>query len=168
MNRRSFIANSAAALGTAAFNAAASPNDTVRIAAVGLRGRGKSHLQAWTSLPNVDLVAICDIDDAVLAPAGKFVESERGKAPAVYKDLRKLLEDKSIDAISIATPNHQHTMQTIWAMDAGKDVYVEKPCSHDMFEAQQIVAATRKYNKIVQMGSQSRSDSALIEAVQKM
>ncbi len=168
MNRRSFLVNSATALGATAFSASASPNDTVRIACVGLRSRGKSHLQAYTSLPNVDLVAICDVDDSVLATASKFVEGKRGQKPVGYTDLRKLLEDKSIDAISIATPNHLHTMQTIWACQAGKDVYVEKPCSHDMFEAKQIVAAARKYDRIVQQGSQSRSNTALIEAVQKM
>jgi predicted dehydrogenase len=160
--------NSAAALGTTALSAAASANDTIRIAVVGLRGRGKSHLQAFTSLPKVDLVAICDIDDSVLDTASKFVTEKRGTAPAVHKDLRKLLEDKSIDAISIATPNHQHTMQTIWACQAGKDVYVEKPCSHNMWEAKQVVAAARKYDRIVQQGSQSRSNLALQEAVQKM
>jgi len=168
MNRRSFIVNSAAALGASALSAATSPNNTVRIAVVGMHGRGKSHLQAFTSLPNVDLVAICDIDDAVLVAASKFVTEKRGTAPTPYKDLRKLLEDKSIDAISIATPNHQHTLQTVWACQAGKDVYVEKPCSHDMFEAKQIVAAARKYDRIVQQGSQSRSNLALQEAVQKM
>jgi predicted dehydrogenase len=160
--------NSAAALGTSAFSAVASPSDTVRIACVGLNGRGKSHMSAFTSLPNVDLVALCDVDDAVLAKATKFVTEKRGAAPATYKDLRKLLEDKSIDAISVATPNHQHTLQTIWACEAGKDVYVEKPCSHDMYEAKQIVGAARKYNRIVQQGSQSRSNLALQEAVQKM
>ncbi|MDQ1473896.1 MAG: hypothetical protein QOJ99_5376 [Bryobacterales bacterium] len=169
MDRRHFLMNSAAALGTTALSAATTgANDTIRIATVGLRGRGKSHLQAFTSLPKVDLVAICDIDDSVLATASKFVTEKRGSAPAVYKDLRKLLEDKSIDAISIATPNHQHTMQTIWACQAGKDVYVEKPCSHDMWEAKQVVAAARKYDRIVQQGSQSRSNLALQEAVQKM
>jgi predicted dehydrogenase len=168
MNRRSFLVNSAAALGTSALSAVASPNDTIRIATVGLRSRGKSHMQAFTSLPKVDLVALCDVDDAVLRQASAFVESKRGKAPATYTDLRKLLEDKSIDAISIASPNHQHTIQAIWAMQAGKDVYVEKPCSHNMFEARQIVAAARKYNRIVQMGSQSRSNTALQEAMQKM
>ena len=160
--------NSAAALGSSALAAAASPNDTIRIAVVGMNGRGKSHLQAFTSLPKVDLVAVCDIDDAVLAKGAKFVEEKRGKAPATYKDLRKLLEDKSIDAISIATPNHLHTLQTVWACQAGKDVYVEKPCSHDMWEAKQVVGAARKYDRIVQQGSQSRSNLALQEAVQKM
>ncbi len=168
MNRRHFLMNSAAALGSSALAAAASPNDTIRIAVVGMNGRGKSHLQAFTSLPKVDLVAVCDIDDAVLAKGAKFVEEKRGKAPATYKDLRKLLEDKSIDAISIATPNHLHTLQTVWACQAGKDVYVEKPCSHDMWEAKQVVGAARKYDRIVQQGSQSRSNLALQEAVQKM
>jgi predicted dehydrogenase len=158
---------SAAAMGTA-LSATKSPNDTVRMACVGLRGRGKSHLQAFTTLPNVDLVALCDVDQSVLDKASSFVESKRQKAPTGYTDLRKLLEDKSIDAISIATPNHQHTLQTIWACQAGKDVYVEKPCSHNMFEARQIVAAARKYDRIVQQGSQSRSSVALQEAVQKM
>ncbi len=160
--------NSAAALGTTALSASAAASDTIRIAVVGMNGRGKSHLQAYTSLKGVDLVAVCDIDDAVLAKGSKFVEGKRGKAPTAYKDLRKLLEDKSIDAISIATPNHQHTLQTVWACQAGKDVYVEKPCSHDMWEARQIVGAARKYDRIVQQGSQSRSNVALQEAVQKM
>ena len=83
--------NSAAALGTTALSAVASPNDTVRIACVGLNGRGKSHMQAFTSLPNVDLVALCDVDDAVMAKASKFVTEKRGKAPVAYSDLRKLL-----------------------------------------------------------------------------
>jgi predicted dehydrogenase len=169
MDRRSFIVNSAvAAASTSIARAAKSANDTIRIASVGLHGRGKSHIAAFTQLQNVELVALCDVDQSVLDGAIKSVESKTGKKPVGYTDLRKLLEDKSIDAISIATPNHQHTLQAIWAMQAGKDVYVEKPCSHDMFEAKQIVAAARKYDKIVQQGSQSRSDLALIEGVQKM
>ena len=90
------------------------------------------------------------------------------KTPATYVDFRKLLDDKTIDAISIATPNHWHTLQTIWACQAGKDVYVEKPCSHNVFESQQIVAAARKYDRMVQQGSQSRSSPALQEAVQRL
>ncbi len=173
MNRRSFIVNSATTLGATAlsataFSAAASPSDTVRVALVGCGGRGRSHMQAWTSLSDVDLVAVCDVDDAHLATATKFIEGKGKAKPATYTDLRKLLEDKSIDAISIATPNHQHTLQTVWACQAGKDVYVEKPCSHDMFEAKQIVGAARKYDRIVQQGSQSRSNVALQEAVQSM
>ncbi len=167
MNRRYFLMSSAAAAATT-MRAAKSPNETVRVACVGLRGRGKSHIAAYTTLPNVDLVAMCDVDDSVLNGAVRDVEKKGKPAPTKYTDLRKLLEDKSIDMISIATPNHQHTLQTIWALQAGKDVYVEKPCSHNMFEAQQIVAATRKYDRMVQQGSQSRSAVALREAVQKM
>jgi predicted dehydrogenase len=95
-------------------------------------------------MPNVEIAALCDIDEAILNAQAAAIEKAKGKRPAVYTDLRKLLEDKSIDAVSIATPNHSHTLQTIWACQAGKDVYVEKPCSHDMFEARQIVAAARK------------------------
>src|SRR5207244_3176103 len=167
MNRRYFFMTSAAALGQAA-RTMASPSDTVRIACVGLRGRGKSHISAYTSLPNVDLVALCDVDQSVLNSRLKDVESKGKKRPAGYTDLRKLLEDKSIDAISIATPNHLHTLQTIWGCQAGKDVYVEKPCTHNMFEVRQIVAAARKHDRIVQQGSQSRSSVALQDAVQKM
>src|SRR4051812_4256676 len=116
MERRTFLVNSAVAAASASVVKAASANDTIRIATVGLRGRGKSHIDAFTKMQNVELVALCDIDESVLSAAAKSVETKTGKAPAVYKDLRKLLEDKSIDAISIATPNHQHTMQTIWAM----------------------------------------------------
>src|SRR2546430_5615594 len=167
MNRRHFLMSSAAAVGSAMAAPTKSPNDTVRIACVGLRGRGKSHLKAFTTLPNVDLVALCDVDQSVLNEASKFVESKRQKAPAAFTDLRKLLEDKPIDAISIATPNHQHTLQTVWACQAGKDVYVEKPCSHDMFEAKQVVGATRHYDRVVQQGTQQRSAIGR-EAVRQM
>ena len=167
MNRRNFLMTSAGVL-AAARSARSTPNDTVRIACVGLRGRGKDHINGFGKLPNVEIAALCDVDASVLDKATGQVEGITQKRPKGYSDLRKLLEDKSIDAISIATPNHSHTLQTIWALQAGKDVYVEKPCSHNMFEAKQIVAATRKYNKIVQMGSQSRSSKALQEAVQSM
>jgi predicted dehydrogenase len=168
MNRRHFLVTSAAAMGTAAFAAPKSPNDTVRVACVGLRGRGQDHLHGYANLPNVDIVAVCDIDQTVLNKAVQNVSAKRQKAPDAYTDFRKLLDDKSIDVVSIATPNHWHTLQTVWACQAGKDVYVEKPCSHDMFEARQIVAAARKYDRLVQQGSQSRSAVALQEAVQKM
>jgi predicted dehydrogenase len=157
--------SSAALAGTALRTARASANDTVRIACVGLRGRGGNHLDAYSKLPNVEIAALVDIDESVLAKRTKQLEADGKKKPATYSDLRKLLDDKSIDAISIATPNHHHTLQTIWACQAGKDVYVEKPCSHNMFEARQIVAAAQKHNRVVQHGSQSRSSTALQEAV---
>jgi predicted dehydrogenase len=159
--------SSAAVLGGAQ-SVFSSPNDTVRVAITGLRGRGRDHIDAFAKLPNVEIAALCDIDESILTRAAGNVERRTQKRPAVYSDLRKLLEDKSIDAIAIATPDHSHTLQTIWSCQAGKDVYVEKPCSHNMFEARQIVAAARKYNRIVEQGSQSRSSPALQEAVQKM
>ena len=168
MNRRHFLMGTAAAAGAFSGSALASPNDTVRIACVGVRGQGNSHLEEYGKMHNVEIAAICDIDESVLNKRLKQVEDKSGKRPASYTDIRKLLEDKSIDAISIATPNHNHTLQTIWACQAGKDVYVEKPCSHDVFESKQIVAAARKYNKLVQHGTNSRSGPALRESVDKI
>src|SRR2546425_3764424 len=171
MNRRHFLmasASTAAAAGSR-LRAATGANETVRVAVVGFHGRGKDHIKGWTSLPNVEIAALCDVDEAVLQNGSDMVEKLAKKKPTGYTDLRKLLEDKSIDAISIATPNHQHTLQTIWACQAGKDVYVEKPCSHNMFEAKKCVQAARKYNRIVQHGTQSRSnaDAASLAAIVK-
>ena len=167
MNRRNFLMTSAVAA-SAAPGLKSSPNDTVRVACVGVRGRGVDHIKSYSKLNNVEIVAFCDVDENILNTRLEEYEQTGKKRPASFTDLRKLLEDKNIDAISIATPNHNHTLQTIWACQAGKDVYVEKPCSHNMFEAKQIVAAARKYDRIVQQGSQSRSSPALQQAVEKM
>jgi len=159
--------SSAAALG-AASSVFGSPNDTVRVACIGIGGRSKDHINSYSKLENVEIAAICDPDDSHIAN-GLGQISKLGKPePKTYKDIRKLLENKDIDAISISSPNHWHTLMAIWAMQAGKDVYVEKPCSHNIFEAKQIVAAARKYDKIVQQGSQIRSSKAVQEAVQSM
>ena len=166
MQRRHFLLGSAAAA-IARRTVLASPNDTVRVACVGVRSQGHEHLRRYAKMPNVQIAAICDIDESILDARVGEVEKLGQKRPAAYTDVRKLLEDKSIDAISIATPNHHHTLQTIWACQAGKDVYVEKPCAHDMFEARQISVVMEKYNRIVQHGTNSRSGIAR-EAVQKM
>jgi predicted dehydrogenase len=168
MNRRHFLMSTAVMAGGAAVRGLASPNDTVRIGVVGCGGRGSSHVAAWPGLHNVEIVALCDVDESHIAEKLKTLESKGLKKPATFVDMRKMLEDKSIDAISIASPNHWHTLQTIWACQAGKDVYVEKPCSHNVFESQQIVAAARKYDRIVQQGSQSRSSPALREGVKRL
>jgi len=169
MNRRYFLMSSVAATGAAIRSSAlASPNDTIRIACIGLRGRGTAHLQAYPRIPNVEVAALCDIDESILAKRLDEFGKKNGKRPATFTDVRKVLEDKSIDAISIATPNHSHTLQTIWGCQAGKDVYVEKPCSHNIFEAQQIVAAARKYNRMVAHGTGARSSVATREAAQKL
>ncbi|HEU0140584.1 MAG TPA: Gfo/Idh/MocA family oxidoreductase [Bryobacteraceae bacterium] len=166
MNRRYFLASSAA--GALAMNSAASPNDTVRIAIVGLRGQGGSHVKVYSAMRNVEIAALVDIDESILSKRVAELEGMGKKKPATYADIRKVLEDKNIDAVSIATPNHSHTLQTIWSCQAGKHVYVEKPCSHNIFESRQIVAAAKKYNRLVQHGTNSRSGVALREAVQHL
>src|SRR5579872_1873691 len=167
MDRRHFLMSSAAALG-AASSVFGSPNDTVRVACIGIGGRSKDHIKSYSNLANVEIVAICDPDDSHIANGLDQIQKLNKPKPQTYKDIRKLLEDKNIDAISIASPNHWHTLMTIWACQAGKDVYVEKPCSHNIFESKQIVAAARKYNRMVQQGSQIRSSVGVQEAVQKM
>jgi predicted dehydrogenase len=160
---------SSAALGaTFVSSAKAAPSDRVRVAVVGVRGQGGSHIRAYSGMPNVEIAALCDIDENVLDNRLAEVEKRTGKKPERYFDLRKLLENKDIDAISIATPNHNHTLQTIWGLQAGKHVYCEKPCSHNIFECKQIVAAARKYGKVVQHGVNARSSGGPMEAVQKM
>lgn len=169
MERRYFLMSSAAAASALARRARASVNDRIRVACVGVRGQGRSHIHAYAKMQGVEIAALCDIDETVLDQRLADVEKLGQKRPARFVDYRKLLEDKSIDAVSIATPNHHHTLQTIWALQAGKHVYVEKPCSHNMFEARQIVLAARKYPKLmVQHGVNARSSPALIEAVQKL
>ena len=169
MNRRHFVMSSAIAAGSAfAPKAFAGPNDRVRVACVGVRGQGKSHIGAYSKMNNVEIAAVCDIDESILNARLGEIEKTSGKRPVGYTDLRKLLEDKSIDAVSIATPNHLHALQTIWACQAGKHVYVEKPASHNIFESKQIVAAARKYDRLVQNGVNARSSAGVREAVQKL
>jgi predicted dehydrogenase len=122
-------------------------------------------LQAYAKMPNVEIAAICDVDESILEQRLNDTEKMTKKRPAGFTDLRKVLEDKTIDAISIATPNHNHAMQAIWGCQAGKDVYVEKPCAYNIFEAKQLLAAAKKYNRMVQHGTNGRSSTAMQEAV---
>jgi len=173
LNRRAFLKESTGSLAvlTSASPAVrkglakASPNDTVRIGVVGIRSRGKSHYRNYGALPNVSVAAVCDIDEKLLSEAASEIEGLSGRKPSTYVDFRKLLEDSSIDAVSIATPDHWHALQTIWACQAGKDVYVEKPMSWCVEEGKKAVEAARKYNRIVQVGAQYRSNSMVQEAV---
>ncbi len=167
MTRRYFLMCSAAG-GAAGARALASANDTIRVACVGVRSQGAAHIQAYAGMRNVEVAALCDVDESVLDQRLRDLESLGKKRPAAFTDFRDLLEDKSIDAVSLATPNHWHALQAIWACAAGKDVYVEKPCSHNVFESRQISAAARKYNRIVQHGTQNRSSPAIQEAVEKV
>lgn len=172
VNRRDFIKTSAgAATGTLGLNLAAKanvPSDTVRLAVVGLKGRGMDHTKGFSPIPNVEIAALCDIDDAQFDKHVNLLGKAGKSKPKIFKDFRKLLEDKNIDAISIATPNQWHSLMTIWALQAGKDVFVEKPMSHTYWEGKQVIAAAKKYGKVVQHGSQSRTNVALREAMDKM
>jgi predicted dehydrogenase len=166
MERRHFLMTSAAAV--VGRTVLASPNDTVRVACVGLHGQGRSHIKAYAAMPNVEIAAVCDVDESVLNERLQDIEKLGKKRPAGFTDLRKLLEDKSIDAISIATPNHNHTLQAIWGLQAGKDVYVEKPCAYNIFEARQLLAAAQKYGRMVQHGTNARSSPVTQEAVKRL
>jgi predicted dehydrogenase len=143
-------------------------NDRLRVAVIGVNGRGKDHIKGFAALPNVEVATLCDVDNTVSAAGAAEFEKKYGKKVATQQDLRKVFEDKNIDAVSVATPNHWHALAAIWACQAGKDVYLEKPISHDFNEGQKVIAAANKYNRIVQHGVQRRSSSATQEAVQHL
>jgi predicted dehydrogenase len=170
LTRRTFLKSSALVTASAAFSArswaqVAGANSDIRVAVIGLHGRGKSHLQSLSKVAGVRLVALCDVDTDVLQKT-KAGLGEKGSSVKTYVDLRELLASPDIDAVTIATPNHLHSLQAIWACEAGKDVYVEKPVSHNIWEGRQLVSAAAKYNRVVQAGTQIRSGAGLQEAVQ--
>jgi hypothetical protein len=159
ISRRHFLQQSATVGAALAFSPLAraatsgSPNDKLNIGIIGLGWRGGEHIKMFGKLPNVRFAALCDVDSDLLDKAAQ------GKPDAKkYTDLRKLLDDKDIDAVTIATCDHWHVLAAIWALQAGKHVYIEKPLGHNHWEGQQLVKAARKYNKVVQMGAQQRSD----------
>ena len=141
------------------------PNGRLRVAVIGVRGQGRAHLRWLLDQPDTDVAAVVDADLApeIIGPAVKMVEKSRGKPPAVVQDLRKMLDDKSIDAVTIATPDHWHALAAVWALQAGKDVYVEKPVSHGVREGRVIVDWARKLGRIAQTGTQGRSCRAMID-----
>jgi len=163
-SRRTFLASSSAATLTM-MAGKASANDRIRVAVIGLNGRGKDHIKGFSPLADCEITALCDVDRQVLDQRIGEVETSSGKKVKGYTDLRKLFEDKEVDAVSIATPNHWHSLAAIWACQAGKDVYVEKPASHNIYEGRKLVEAAHKYKRIVQHGVQLRSSEALREAV---
>jgi predicted dehydrogenase len=166
MNRRSFLRASAAvglSLATP-YSRVKGANDAVRVAVVGIRSQGSNHINWFRRIPGVRVVAICDADRSFLEREQKKF-AERSEKVDTYVDYRKLLEDQNIDAVITATPNHWHALVTVWACQAGKDVYVEKPVCHNIWEGRRMVAAARKYNRIVQSGTQRRSDTGLREAI---
>jgi len=172
LTRRDFIKSSLAtaagfgittSLPAKAWSKAIGANDDIRVAVVGFRSQGAGHIERFHNLQGVRVVALCDADKDILdREVQKF--KERNEKVDAYTDVRKLLDKKSIDAIVTATPNHWHSLLTIWACQAGKDVYVEKPVSHNIWEGRKMVEAARKYKRIVQTGTQKRSDEGLHEA----
>ena len=163
MNRRSFLRTASGGVAGAmvararASDSAVSPNDKVAVAVMGVRGRGRALTRLFSSMPDVEVPYICDVDRNVVAPAMKTVEESKGTRAKLVEDIRYVLDDKAVDAVVIATPVHWHAAGTILACDAGKDVYVEKPMSHNVRESRLMVEATRRSKRVVQVGSQSRS-----------
>jgi predicted dehydrogenase len=145
--------------GTKASGKILGANETIRIGVAGINGRGSAHIEAFAKMPNVEVAYLIDPDSRLFAMRSKQIEKATGYQPKCVQDIRKALEDKDLDAVSVATCNHWHSLITIWACQAGKDVYVEKPCSHNVYEGRKCVEAARKYNRIVQHGTQSRSSA---------
>ncbi len=161
-SRRIFLMGSLAA---PLLQAARSPNDKIRVVTLGVNGRGKDHIKGFMAQKDAEIVGLCDPDGDLVAKRAAEFETTYGKKIKTYKDLRQVYADKDVDAVSIATPNHWHSLAAIWACQAGKDVYVEKPGSHNIYEGRKMVEAAAKYKRIVQHGVQLRSSEALQEAV---
>ena len=143
-------------------------NDRVRFAIIGLHGRGQAHLECLRGVPNTAVTHVCDVDARELAPFAAATEKAFGQAPLQLRDVRQLLESKDVDAITIATPEHWHAPMALMGLQAGKHVYVEKPSSHNPYEGELLVAAQKKYGKLVQLGDQQRSSAHTIEIMGKI
>jgi predicted dehydrogenase len=143
-------------------------NDRLNVAVIGVRSRAKAHIVAIHQDPNAKIIYNCDVDDVIIAEHNEWCQKNIGYIPKVEKDFRKILDDKKVDAVFIATPEHWHAPMAIMALQAGKHVYVEKPCSHNPHENELLVAAQKKYGKKVQMGNQQRSAHSSILAVKEI
>jgi len=170
-SRRSFIKKSAAATASMAIPAFVpaqvfGANDRINVAVLGVNGRGKSHISGMMNLPNVEVTYLVDPDLNVASARAKEFEETYGKKVNIVQDMRKVFDRKDVHVITIASQNHWHALSTIWACQAGKDVYVEKPGSHNVWEGRKMVEAAYKYDRIVQHGVQLRSSAAIREAVQ--
>lgn len=173
MQRRTFVKSAASviAAGTSAFAAGervVGANDRIRIAVLGVNGRGKDHIKGFEPQNNVEVAVLCDPDLNIAEQRAAEFQQTYGRKPKVVQDLRDVFADKDIDCVSVATPNHWHTLAAIWACQAGKDVFIEKPGTHTFSEGRKLIEAARKYNRIVQHGVQLRSNPAIQEAVQKL
>jgi predicted dehydrogenase len=172
--KQSVLGTAGIAIGGVAFSAKSyrsiqGANNRINMAVIGIRGQGGGHINNWARLKesrNVHIKSLCDADEQFFADRVKEVVDKTGETPATFWDMRKVFDDKEIDAVSFATPNHWHALGTIWACQAGKHVYVEKPCCHNVFEGRKMVEASRKYNVHVQTGFQNRSIAGVMEAIE--
>jgi len=174
LNRRKFLKSAGttgvgltvgmATFATASRAKAASQNERLRLAIVGLRGRG-GHLAAkFAARPDCEVAYLCDVDESLLPERSKEIAEIQRRAPQLVGDFRRALDDKSVDAVVVATPDHWHALATIWGCQAGKDVYVEKPVSHSPWEGRKMVEAARRHERIVQVGTQNRSAAYCMDA----
>lgn len=163
VDRRTFLSASLATTSLASLPAAtyaaaaAKPSEKIVLAILGVNGRGRGLLKGFSSLENVEIAYVCDPDSNIVPKALESLDSKQKRAPKVVQDLRKVFDDKDVHGVVVATPDHWHALATVWACQAEKDVYVEKPCSHNLVEGRRMVEAARKYKRIVQVGTQRRS-----------
>lgn len=170
VTRRSFLTKAALATATMSWTArswsqVSGANSDIRVATVGFNGRGENHISELSKTAGVRYTALCDVDEAVLKGGASRLSKDGGQIET-FTDIRKLLDYKNLDVVTIATPNHWHSLAAIWAIQAGKDVYLEKPVSHNVWEGRKVVEAARAHGKIVQTGTQSRSNTGMREAIQ--
>jgi predicted dehydrogenase len=168
-NRRRFLKSSAVASSAFMFapaigRAGMSANEKLGVAVIGANGRGGSHIEEYLRDERTEIRTIVDADEAVANRRCDDIEKKQGTRPKAVIDMRQAFDDKSIDFISTATPNHWHALTGVWAMQAGKDAYIEKPVCHNVHEGSALIAAARKYGRMCQVGTQCRSSQAIIEA----
>src|SRR5581483_9989768 len=157
-HRRDFLTTSAACLAAATYAGAADkPNEKIVLAVAGVHGRGKELVKGFSGFDDVEIAYVCDPDSNVISKALDELKKRQSREPKAEKDFRRALEDKSVTALVVAAPDHWHAPATVWACQAGKHVYVEKPASHNLREGRLMVRAARKYDRVVQMGTQRRS-----------
>ena len=143
-------------------------SDRIRVAVVGVRGQGWGHVRQYAKIPNVEVAGICDVDENVIKQRLGDMKEQGISEPKTFTEFRRVLEDKTIDAVSIATPNHWHSLMGIWAIQAGKDVYIEKPCSHKWWEGRQLVRAAQGSDRIISHGTQIRASKGITEGIEKI
>lgn len=172
ITRRTFVGNSLAAAGVMTFASGAakpvSANDKIGIAVVGAGGRGGSHIGAWLKDSRTEILYVVDVDEEAGNKRCDLVAQDQGRRPTFVTDMRRTFDDKSVGAVSTATPNHWHALCGVWAMQAGKDTYIEKPICHNIAEGSALVAAAKKYKRVCQTGTQCRSNPAIQDAVKFM